>query len=474
MRRLTTALLLLTTLAFPYSASAQPTHSPSAISSPQARALTLTDALQTLEARNIGVRIAQSEVERAALLEDRAWSLFLPSVNLGANYVYNNIENSFAASNPYTPLEPYLREVYSGSDALQNDPSAPSPDALTANPGGTTVLQYQHDYNASLTVNQPLFHAQAFAAMKQARIHRRLARTQADGSLLSARRELQRVYFQALSFQQFVKIQERVVDQNRQLLTIAEERHKEGVAQITDVDRARVNLARARRQLDNTRLSYKLTLEALATLLQTDADFDVVAPASLSIPTSPESLLRSAQETRPEVQAARIREELQEARVEEARAAWWPTLSAQLQGNHARAAGFGGENTTWRALATLSWDLYTGGARRAAVKTAELDRFQSALQREDATRRIEQELRQTWLQVKQAEKNVSSAQDEMELAARNLDRIKTSWSHGATPWTDVELAQTQHQSSELQWTDAQLTLQARLHDLMSIAGQPAP
>jgi len=441
---------------------------------PERPVLTLTEARAQLLEHSTRLELTDESIRAAQLLEDQAWTVFYPSVAFNASYTLNDDEVTFSQPNIYAPLLPYLETVFQTTPQLQqffmDNPDVPDARELAQAESGEAVIQHRHDYRFTLTVTQPLFDYRAWplldvakASVAQAENVREESRYQLEASLL-------RSYFAAVGARRLIPVSQRNVELARLNFERARDALELGVGLKFEVNRTEVAYASALRNLQTAQLNYRLAVQALASLLERDPDFDVEAPPELDAPISIERVIDSAIASRPELRTAELQTEVKDAQIDEVDARFWPTVQAQGQAWVQRGSAFGGDDLRWAITVSANWLIYDGGFRGAEADQFEVERVQTELQYDLARLDVATEVRQAWLEVQSEVERVAVARSEAELAQENVELTEEARQLEAAVTKDVELAQQQRFLAELALVQAEVQLQAKLYQLYHLAG----
>jgi len=149
----------------------------------------------------------------------------------------------------------------------------------------------------------------------------------------------------------------------------ADQRLREGTAARVDVLRAEAAMLDARAQKATTDARAGLAERNLARLMGVPAE-ELAGRALADVSPRPERADTAA--TDPRVTAARRAVDAARARLEVERAGRRPRLSAAA-GLQDYGSGAGEYVAEWQAGVRVSWPLFTGGARSAAIRSAEAD-----------------------------------------------------------------------------------------------------
>jgi TolC family type I secretion outer membrane protein len=163
-------------------------------------------------------------------------------------------------------------------------------------------------------------------------------------------------------------------------LKAADARLQYGAGTIADVYQARAGVAQAELILVGTRGSAETARGVLATAVgwRADTPFDVgdlpPTPPTDAIAQSVERLIDTAQQRRPALASARAAVLRQQAALQQAKSAMWPTLNAnggaQQQWVHKQIGGSDNNTTNYLAELQVTAPLFEGFALRNAVRSA--------------------------------------------------------------------------------------------------------
>lgn len=192
----------------------------------------------------------------------------------------------------------------------------------------------------------------------------------------------------------------------------ADQRLREGTAARVEVLRAEAALLDARAQQATAEARAGLAERNLARLMGVAPD--VVVGATLA-DIAPRAQVDTASVTDPRILAARRAVDAAQARVDVERAGRLPRLSAG-GGLQNYGSGAGDYVTEWQAGVRVSWPLFTGGARTAAIRSAEAD-----------LRAAREELRRAELSVAGALDAANASVAESAARARALEASVAQW-----------------------------------------------
>jgi outer membrane protein len=238
------------------------------------------------------------------------------------------------------------------------------------------------------------------------------------------------------------------------VLQAAEDRLKQGLATSPDVLEARSAVAQATYELQTVQGSKEIALGALARALG-------ISPTSLiqvqpldqlaipdSFPKTIEQSLDRAFEQRPDLMRKLAELRSATARVKEAHAAYYPTLSLNASAGptslYASQESLPREHTAdWEGGVglTLSWPLFDGAARKHKLAQAKADVLASEASVNAARDRVADEVWTAYSKLQTAFRERQSALDLLAAAGQSYDAALESYDHGVRSLLDVTAAQ---------------------------------
>ena len=408
-------------------------------------ALTLAETIQRAQARNAGTRLAGSQVERAEATRSGATATLLP-----------RLEAQAYQSRRTTNLKAQGIEF----------------------PGAPTLVGPFNTFDARLSLSQSIFDARAFLAARGARLGADIARAQAGAAQEQAASQAALSYIAVLRAEQAVHAAESDVQVARELLTLAQDQRRAGVASGVDVARAETLVAqdefalvRARTLLTTSTLS----LKRVASLPQGEdihlADGLDFAPQPL--PTA-EAAVGQALDQRQEIVALRLLRTAREYERDAAKARRLPT--AGLFADYGISANSPNENdeNTYTVGARIGMPIFSGGAISADIRTAEAGLGEAGIQLEDAQAQVEEDVRVALAQAGSTAEQVRAAGATRALAERELTLARDRFAHGVGSNIEVVEAQaalTRARAGAIEALAAAQVARANLAAALGSAGQ---
>jgi outer membrane protein len=234
----------------------------------------------------------------------------------------------------------------------------------------------------------------------------------------------------------------------------AEERLRNGLATLPDVLEARSATAQAQYDLQAVLGAERIARGDLLTSLGASASTAIRVQPLSEVPT-PESVADTVQtavsralEQRPDLQAQFAEIRLAQAERQEARAAFYPNLSATVSPS-AQSIYFLQQTLPWAhtadltggAAVSLSWTVFDGGARRNRLEQAESHIRQAKAQVTAARDRIEDQVWTAYANLTTAFRQRDAAKELVAAATQSYSAALESYNYGVRNLLDVTNAQ---------------------------------
>ena len=427
MRRLVQvgAAVLLATFSSP--AAAQPPETGTATGpagAPASLTLSLDEAISRALASHEDVRLAEADRRLAAGRLAEVESVLRPGLTFDLDYTRNVEQPVF-----FLQQDGRVQEIQVGSD---------------------------HEYDLALSLEQPLFDARVFPALRA----NRLALDAADAAVLDRRTAIalaaRLAYYDALLAGEQVEVQ-------RQALAQADARHDQVEALFGAGTAAEFDLLVARVEVDNIRPDLiaaenrlRLTVQRLkrvvglppATDLALAGDFAPIAP-----PPGLDDSVEAALLARGDLEALRLAAAAQEQRVERERRANLPSVSllAELRRQASSDEAVPDDLVqSSNAQVQVTVPIFQGGARKARVEqekaTLESNRLLVQQRTEDVRLQVEEAL----LALDGARRAIEASGSNVERAEKALEIARVRFANGLSTQVelnDAELAVTRARSN---------------------------
>ena len=222
----------------------------------------------------------------------------------------------------------------------------------------------------------------------------------------------------------------------------ADARRKSGVATIGDVYQAQAALAAATTTLQQAEGSRVVAEGALAVALGYAPDTAVQLaewhpPEHPELPTqSVQEMLQGARDARPELLAAKAREQAADAAVRQARAGNWPSLSASGTASRTTIEGRG-TAASYSGGLRVDLPIFSGFSVKGAIDQAKAAFDQSQADTETLRLSVEQQVWVAYQNVQTSRKGLDAARAQLRAADQAADAIRARYKTGLSSILEV-------------------------------------
>jgi outer membrane protein len=303
-------------------------------------------------------------------------------------------------------------------------------------------------YTFGTALNQPLFTGGLnLANYRSARLGIDLSKESLETAKLDLVQQVRVGYFTILRAEKFLAVAEQQVKNFEAQLEVTKAFFDVGIVPKNDVLQGEVNLANAKQQLvkaANDVATAKASFNILLTR-EVNIPFEVVdILAYKAFPLSFEQSLEEAFRLRPEIKTARLNIDQAKENVKIARSGFFPTIS--LAGNYNRFSDeldLGGNSSDrWTVQALATFTLWNWGNTAFKVGENKVKVTQAEDSKNQLIYSITLEVKNDYLNMLVAEKNISTAEKAIEQAEENLRMFEERYRYQVATQTDVLIAVT--------------------------------
>ena len=425
-----------------------------------------------LEAEAANLELAgagQGVAQRLAIL-DQARARFLPALDLGMRYSMADGGRQIDV-----PVGDLLNPVYASLNSLLAASGQPAP--FTPIDNVSIPFLREEELQATVSLTQPLYDARLPAARRAAEYQYLASRQGLDALRVRLRRDVQQAWFRWLATRESAAILEASLEAARENQRVNESLHRNGRVTRDLVLRAEADVLEIEQQLEATKGAQRIArnyvnllrnqpLEApLPEATVSDADVtrrrDALVHQAGSVARDRGWLQETAVERRYElrqidsgIQAAGAAEDL-------ARAAFKPQLAFAVDaGVQSEDLGFAGDENFVLASLVLRFNLFNGGADRAALREARARTGQLLATRDLA----EQQVR---LEVLEAAKDFEVAEASLRTAAKRVEAADGAFGIARRKRDLGQIAQVEFIDARRALTSAQLNQQVNRFQALS-------
>lgn len=449
---------------------------------PQAPAYPLEEAIGVALERNRELREARLELRTADQQVREAWGSLFPDVDGTLSYQRN-----------LAVQEAFLPEIIFNPDAGPND---------------LIPVRFGADNNwrVGITVNQPLFDAGAFVGVGTASRFQAFQLEVVRGQAQQIASQVRRGYYGALLAHEDVRVTRESIARTEQTLEETRALNRAGLASEYDVLTLEVRLANLRPNLRRASnavaaaerdLSVRMGLDEVVPVRVAGRlhEIDLAADGSNdgengqllrlvgyrnALDASVEELQETARRNRSDLRQARLNRELENARVNFERTAFFPRLSAffdySFSAQENEGPDFFGEDSNDRTTAAalgvqLEIPIFSGFQRSARLQQRKLARRQAEVRIDQLERRIANEIRTAVDALEEARERAEAQRRAVSQARRGFEIVTAQYLAGVSSQLEVTDGEVLLRESEFNYAQAvydYLVAQADLDDAVGI------
>ncbi len=403
---------------------------------PEARVLTLEDALWRSLETDERIHIQREQIGIAGLDINRAWTIISPRLEARATYE--------------------------------------RPESAIRDEAGRELVP-EDTWRGTITATQPIFDGRVLSARRAGIALESAEEYTLAHTIRGALFEVVGAYYETLRAQEQVRISKLTQELASREVERARARFEAGEVRRTELLRAEVDESMARRNLVTARNSLQLALSDLARRVGLPADelLSVTQPDMVEEPETDElyPLYLRALEDRDDLAAARTR--VKAAREERTviRRDAWPTLSVQYNHRFIDPETPTSRNDFWDVAAVARLEFWDGGSRRISRVQQERRIDQASLRVQELEKRIEIEVRQALLDVELLRENVETIKMEVTLAEENYRTLSEQARVGLATSLDVSTALNALDRARTELTQQQFGLEVAKYNLQLVIGR---
>jgi outer membrane protein len=337
------------------------------------------------------------------------------------------------------------------------------------------VVQPAHALTGEVSVRFPIFNGRSIPLLLNAYDGVRLTKAatkQVQAALLYS---VARTYYTASSAQKMKVLAHKQRQNALAHQRTVEERVELGVATRLSLQRAKLNVVRAKQSARDINHGYHMTLGALGALMGSDTAFQIVEPtamASVEEAFSEEELLQRAFRNRPELYVQKLSLILADRGRTDAWMMFMPSLALVGRGRYnSNTSGFTSQPLTGSVMVTASVPIYDGGERYAALRESASRVREELLKSKELQLRIGQEVRGALQEVNVKKEALASSGQSVLLARETTQNAKNLYELGLATSLDVIDADLAVFFAELEEVQAQFSLEQTRIRLAYVLGE---
>jgi outer membrane protein len=362
--------------------------------------LTLEESVELALKQSVLIHAAEEGVLAAEALKKEAFTGFLPKLSTAYNYTRLNSE-------PYTTIYPL-----------------PS---LTANPS-RLVVGTQDNFTWASEVRQPLFAGGGILAnYEMSRLGHDISLMEKAATVQDIIREVKIAYFNILKAEKLLEVARQSVTQLESHLNVARNFFEVGLIPRNDLLQSEVSLANGELSLSRAENGLELARARFNTVLRRDINAPVRIEDILayrSYERTLEQSIATALENRPEIRSQALKVDQAKSQVKLARSDYFPTIHAV--GHYERVGDRPGvtgsdfkDAESWYVMGQASWTFWEWGKTKNRVDAVRSRENQSQDLLANLKDQVMLEVKDAYLLLKEAEKQIKVTQKTIEQAHEN-------------------------------------------------------
>lgn len=312
------------------------------------------------------------------------------------------------------------------------------PEALGGT-GDKLVIQPQNQLDGTLTLRIPVIDIAAWKRVSAAEASAEASSASRLATEQDVETQVYRAYFQLVGQEAVLEAAKRTLEVARQNLQQVQDQVSLGTASELDVQRGRAEIARSEGDVAAAQYAVVTARRQLATATSLEPE-----PATEFIEDDlheerPLETWLARADTTPNVALANSARRAANANEAAARAAWYPTLSANAQERFTNATSFSGHSAVYVLQATLAWQF--DATLSPNVRAQKAAAAASLVRAEYAERAARDAIFQAWHQVRAAIEKSRAARVQIEASKLAADLARDRYTLGAA--TQLEVVQAQ-------------------------------
>jgi len=396
--------------------------------------LTLQESVDLALKQSVIIHSAREGVAGAEAQKREAFTGFLPKLSTSYNYT-----------------------------RLNEAPTFLFPGIPPAIPQSVMTTGTQDNYTWALEAKQPIFAAGGILANYEAsRFGLDAARMEERGVVLDTVQEVKIAYFNVIKSEKLLEVAQQSVKQLEAHRDMAQSFFDVGMIPRNDLLHAGVQLANGQQFLVKSENGLELARSKLNTVLRRGIDTPVNVEdifAYKSFDKSRAECLKVALENRPEIKAYSLKVEQAKKMVNQAKSEFYPNVN--LVGNYSRfgdTPGVSGsaykDQESWYVMAVANWNFWEWGRTKNRVDVSKSRENQITDALTNVRDQITLEVKNSYLLLREAEKQIFVSQKAIEQAEENFRITQERYREQVATSTDVLDAQTLLTRAKSDYTSA--------------------
>ncbi len=311
------------------------------------------------------------------------------------------------------------------------------------------------DINTSLRMSWPLYSGgRTEGQIAQAELGATTAELGVEKARQQVKLDTTAAYYNVLQGANMLAVSQETVNNLKAHLNIVQAKYEAGSVAKSDILRAEVELANAEQNLIKARNQRDLAVADLLNTMNLDAGTEIELANKLEYQADIRTLeedIAFAWQNRPELAQAQASIDSAAIGVRIAESGKRPSVSLSASTGWSDAVL--PDDNDWSVGVSASWNIFDAGVTKAKIKQADSSLNTAKLQAEQTRDAVEQEVRQSYLSMREAEQRLQSTEVAVGKAKEDLYIAKEKYTAGTGTNIDVidaQLALTQAETNHVQ------------------------
>jgi TolC family type I secretion outer membrane protein len=294
------------------------------------------------------------------------------------------------------------------------------------------------------------------SAVEQAKLSNDSATLGIEKAKQQIRLDATSAYYTVLQTSNMVKLNQESVDRLNAHLKNVQAQYQVGTVAKTDVLRSEVEVANAEQTLIKAENAYELAIASLNNVVGMPLETQVNVKDQLKyqqVSITLDDSIKKAQVNRPDLAQAEISVAVAEEGVNGAKAGYRPTVGLSASEGWSDTSFPGTDNNTWSVGVSANWNVFDAGLTNSKVKQ-QVSNLEKVRQQAQQTKDSAQlEVRQAYLNLKEAEKRIATSQVAVNKAEEDFKIAQVRYTSGVGTNLDVidsQVALTQAKTNYVQ------------------------
>lgn len=314
----------------------------------------------------------------------------------------------------------------------------------------------QDSVNNSLRMNWQLYNGgRTDAQIDQAKLNVASADINVEKAKQQLKLDTTTAYYNVLGTKNMQAVNEATVNNLKSHLRIVQAKYETGVVAKSDLLRAEVELANAEQNLIKAQNQQELAITTLLNTMNMDGNTELNLAGELQYQTDTRTLEESialAKHNRPEMALAKTAIDSAAKGIDIAESNNSPSVSMSASSGWNDTL-LPGDDNNWSVGLSASWNVFDAGVTKAKINQAQSSKSKAELQAEQTADTVEQDVRQSYLGMKEAEKRLRTTEVAANKANEDLYIAQETYTAGIGTNLDVidaQLAFTQAKTNHVQ------------------------